>query len=101
MTRQTTLFASLLALLIAAPLAAAGCAAPTDAEDGSQEEVSETEAELSAAGRQLAGSYFTHSVITGGFVQLELKTNGRFVAQSDPAGSIMCFTAPCYLPESG
>jgi hypothetical protein len=97
---------SLLSLCIAAPLAgvlAVGCAAPTDSQDESQseEQVAETQDELTAGASQLVGSYWTHSPANGGFARLELKSNGHYTASVDPAGKIVCVTSPCLLPESG
>jgi hypothetical protein len=93
-------FTSLLSLCIAAPLAA-GCAASTDSEDVSEEQVAETQDELTAAASQLVGSYWTHAPAFGGFGRLNLKANGKYDAQVDPAGTAFCITSPCLLPESG
>lgn len=101
MIRRSPFVRSLLALCIAAPLAAVGCAAPTDSEDSSEEQVAETQDELTAAASQLVGSYYTHTAATAGFVRLELKSNGKYTAQVDPNGTIVCITSPCLLPESG
>ena len=103
---RSTFFSSLLSLFIAAPFAGAlaiGCAAPTDAQDpgAADEQVAESQDELTAAASQLVGSYWTHSPAASGFARLELKANGRFVASVDPAGKIVCVTSPCLLPESG
>ncbi|MBX3186829.1 MAG: hypothetical protein KF819_07435 [Labilithrix sp.] len=97
---RSTLLTSLLALFVAAPFAA-GCAADTDAEDASEEQVAETQDELTAAAAQLVGSYWTHAPAFGGFGRLALKANGRYTAQVDPAGTAFCITSPCLLPESG
>jgi hypothetical protein len=95
---------SLLSLCLAAPLAgglAVGCAAPIDSQDASEEQVAETQDELTAAASQLVGSYWTHSAVGGGFARLDLKANGHFTAQSDGGGKIVCVASPCLLPESG
>jgi hypothetical protein len=100
MSTRSIFLTAFLSLCIAAPLAA-GCASPTDSEEDSEEQVAETQDELTAAGSQLVGSYYTHNPANGGFARLELKANGKFTAQLDPAGNIVCITSPCLLPESG
>ncbi len=102
---RSVFFTSLVSLFIAAPLAGAlavGCAAPTDAQDGSaaEDQVAETEDALTAAASQLVGSYWTQSPAISGFARLELKANGQYTASVDPAGKIVCVTSPCLLPES-
>lgn len=92
---------SLLALCIAAPLAAVGCAAPTEEATDNEENLAETQDELTAAASQLVGSYWTHNATFGGFGRLNLKANGKYDAQVDPAGTAVCITSPCLLPESG
>lgn len=90
---------SVLALCIAAPLAA-GCAANTDSEYA-EEQVAETQDELTAAASQVVGSYWTHTPTFGGFGRLNLKANGKYEAQVDAAGRALCITSPCLLPERG
>ena len=103
---RSVFFTSLLSLCIAAPLAGAlavGCAAPTDAQDGSaaDEQVADTQDALTSTASQLVGSFWTHSPAVSGFARLELKANGHYAASVDPAGKIACVTSPCLLPESG
>jgi hypothetical protein len=90
---------SLLSLCIVAPLAAAGCAAPSSDEDAEGAEVSQDE--LTGTAKQLAGTYWTHTPASGGFAKLKLEPNGRFTADVDPAGAIVCVQSPCVQPESG
>ncbi|MDB4936395.1 MAG: hypothetical protein JWP87_3367, partial [Labilithrix sp.] len=103
---RSLFLSSLLSLCIAAPIAgglAIGCAAPTDSqgESPSDEQVAETQDELTAGASQLVGSYWTHAPAVAGFARLELKSNGHYTASVDPAGTIACVTSPCLLPESG
>lgn len=103
MSLRSTFLSSLLSLCVAAPFVIAGCAAPTD-EDGpeaSEEDVAETQDELTTAGAQLVGSYWTHAPKFGGFARLELKANGKYTASVDAAGKAVCIASPCLLPESG
>ncbi len=93
---------SLFALCLAAPLAAVGCAAPTDDQAPTGDEtLAESQDELTAAASQLVGSYWTHVASFGGFQRLNLKSNGKYDAEVDPAGRVMCITSPCLLPENG
>jgi hypothetical protein len=105
MITRSFFLTSLLSLCIAAPLVAVGCAAPDDDADpaapDAEEQVAETQDELTSAASQLVGSYWTHSAANGGFARVELKSNGKYTAQVDPAGAIVCITSPCLLPESG
>ena len=100
-TRHIAFFAPLFTLCLATPVLGAGCAAPTDAQDESKEQIAETQDELTAAASQLSGSYYANNAAFGGFARLELKSNGKYVAQVDPAGKIVCVASPCLLPESG
>lgn len=103
-TRRSAFFASFLSvasLAVAAPLVTTGCAAPTDTQDESEEQIAETQDELTAAASQLLGTYYSHNAVFGGFARLELKANGKYSAQVDPAGKAVCITSPCLLPESG
>lgn len=101
MTRSSffTSLLALAALAVAAPLAAAGCAAPTDEE--SEEQLAESEEAISAAASQLVGGYWTRNPAFGGFARLTLKADGKYTASVDPAGTALCVTSPCVLPESG
>lgn len=104
MSLRSTFLTSLLSFCLAAPLAIAGCAAPTGTEDGpaaSEEDVAETQDELTAAGAQLVGSYWTHTPAFGGFARLELKANGKYTASVDDGGTAFCVSSPCLLSESG
>lgn len=101
MSLRSIAFSSLFALSFAVPVFAIGCAAPTDDGVDSEEQVAETQDELTAAASQLVGSYYTHAPGFGGFARLELKTNGKYIGQVDGAGKIVCITSPCVLPESG
>ena len=101
MSLRSTFFASLVSLAAAVPVLAIGCAAPTSEEASGEEQVAETQDELTSAGTQLVGSYFSHAVGKGGFARLELQANGRYSAQLDADGKIVCITSPCLLPESG
>ena len=94
---------SLLSLCIAAPLAVAGCAAPTDSEAsaGSEEDVAETQDELTSTGTQLVGSYWTHAPAFGGFARLSLGADGKYTASVDAGGKVVCVMSPCELSESG
>jgi hypothetical protein len=90
--------ASLACLPLVASLAV-GCAAPTDAED--TEESAVESQELTTTAKKLVGNYYDHAVPQGGIARLELHANGRYEAQVDPAGKIVCVMSPCLLPESG
>ena len=104
MISRSFFLTSLLSLCIAAPVVAVGCAAPTDpaqdAPDG-EEQIAETQDELTSAGSQLVGAYWSSNAPSGGFVRIELKSNGKFTASRDGGGKIVCITSPCVLPESG
>jgi hypothetical protein len=102
MIPRSIFITSLLSLCIAAPLAAIGCAAPTDSTNpSSNEPVAESQDDLSGVSAQLVGSFWTHRPAKAGFARLELKSNGKYTAEVDPDGKIMCVTSPCLLPESG
>jgi hypothetical protein len=95
---RRSLFASLVSLALLAPI---GCAA-TSAEEGADEEsVGEAEGEITAAAQSLVGKYYAHAPTFGGFARLTLSSNGKYSAQVDPAGTALCVTSPCLLPESG
>lgn len=100
--RRAILLTSLLSVGLAASFAA-GCAAPTDSDDasGAEEQIAESQDELTAAGAQLVGSYWTHTPTFGGFAALSLKANGKYTASVDASGRALCVTSPCVLPESG
>lgn len=100
MSLRSIVFSSLFSLCLAAPVLAIGCAAPTDADD-SEGQVEETQDELTVAASQLLGSYYTQAPGFGGFARLELKANGKYTAQVDGAGKVVCVASPCLLPESG
>lgn len=97
MIARSFAIASLLSLFVVAPLAAAGCAAPTSETptDG------ESQDDLTAAASELTGSYTAAPAAKGGFAELDLLANGHFTAKVDPDGAIVCVAAPCVLPESG
>lgn len=102
----STVLSSLLVLVAAAPLAIAtqGCAAPADESQpgvDAEQNVAETQDELTSAASQLVGSYWTHAATFGGFGRLNLKSNGKYTASVDPAGTALCVTFPCLLPEDG
>ena len=101
MSVRSIVFTSLFSLALAVPVLALGCAAPTGSEEDGEESIAETQDELTAAAAQLVGSYYTHAASSAGFARLELKANGKYSAQVDPAGTIVCVTSPCLLPESG
>ena len=92
-------FGSLFSLLSLGVVA--GCASATDPQGESEEQVADTQDELSAGASQLVGSFWTHSPAKAGFARLELASNGHYTAQVDPDGKIVCVTSPCLLPESG
>ena len=93
MIRHSILFTSLLSLCVIA-----GCASATDP---SEDQVADTQDQLTSSASQLVGSFWTHRPAKAGFARLELKSNGHYSAQVDPDGKIMCITSPCLLPESG
>lgn len=101
--RRSAFITSLLSLCLAAPVMAAGCAAPTAADESaaSDDQVAETQDELTAAGAQLVGAYWTHAPAFGGFARLTLSANGKYTASVDAGGTAVCITSPCVLPESG
>ncbi len=94
---RRSLFASLFSLCLLAPI---GCAA-TSADEGAEESVAETQDEITAAAHALVGKYYTHTPTFGGFARLTLNSNGKYTASVDPAGTALCVTAPCVIPESG
>jgi len=98
MNRRSILFTSFFSLCLLAP-AVVGCAVNTS-EDTSEETASDSE-ELTATAHQLVGNHWTHTPAFGGFGRLELKSNGKYRAQVDPAGTAFCITSPCLFPESG
>lgn len=89
-------FGSLLSLCVVA-----GCASASDPQGDSEEQVADSQDELTAVASQLVGSFWTHRPAKAGFARLELASNGHFSAQVDPDGKIVCVTSPCLLPESG
>ena len=97
MNRPSILFTSLFALSLLAPV---GCAVQDASDDASEETATDSE-ELSASAKKLVGKYYSHAPIFGGFGRLELKSNGKYTAQVDPAGTAVCITSPCLLPEIG
>ncbi len=94
---------SFLLLCAAAPLATAGCAAPTSSSESadSEEEIVETQDGLSAAGTQLVGSYWTARPLPDGFARLALGADGKYTASRDAGLAAFCITSPCLLPERG
>jgi hypothetical protein len=98
MNRTSIVFTSLFALCLVAPV---GCAVQDGSDDAAEQETATDDAQLSAAAKSLVGKYTSDAPIFGGFGRLELKANGKYVAQVDPAGTAVCVTAPCLLPESG
>ena len=98
MIARSFAIASLLSLFVAAPVVAVGCAAPVSSD---AESVGESQDDLTAAASELTGSYSAEHAAKGGFVELDLKSNGHYTAKLDPNGTIVCVTAPCVLPESG
>jgi hypothetical protein len=101
MNTRSFFLTSLLSLCISAPLVTVGCAAPTDAEQDTEEQVAESQDELTSAASQLVGSYWSHSAPSGGFARVELKSNGKYTASVDGGTKVVCITSPCLLPESG
>lgn len=97
MIRRSFFLTSLFSLCILAPI---GCAVST--EDGSEDAALETESQdLSAAASKLVGKYYSQAATDGGFSRLTLEANGKYHAERDPDGEIVCITSPCRLPESG
>lgn len=91
---------SLLALSFAVTV---GCSATTEdpATAPDDANLGESQDELTAAASQLVGSYWTKDFTFGGFARLNLHANGTYDAQVDPAGTALCVTFPCLVPESG
>jgi hypothetical protein len=96
MDRRSFILASLLSLSIVAPL---GCSVESASEE--DENVAETQEELTLVAKSLVGKYYTHNPAFGGFARLSLEKNGKYTASVDPAGTALCVQSPCVLPESG
>jgi hypothetical protein len=103
MIRRSLVLSSIasLSLVTLAALFGAGCATEAGPSTDSEEQIGDTQDDLTAAASQLVGSYYTHVPVNGGFARLELKANGKYTAELDPAGKIACITSPCLLPEGG
>jgi hypothetical protein len=101
--RPSIFHTSLLALCIAAPLAVVGCSAAPEAAspEASEEQMAETQDELTASASTLVGTYWTHQAATGGFARLDLKADGTYSASVDAPDVADCATPVCLFPESG
>jgi hypothetical protein len=97
MNRRSIFLTSLFSLALLAPI---GCAVTPESEEASEETATDAE-ELSAAAHQLVGNYVNKAPGFGGFGRLQLKSDGKYTAKVDPAGTALCVTSPCLIPESG
>jgi len=95
---RRSLFASLFSLCLLAPL---GCAVTSTDDAQSEEPTAESEDGITAAAQSLVGGYYSHAATFGGFGRLTLSSNGKYTASVDPAGTAVCITSPCLLPENG
>lgn len=98
MSSRSIFLTSLLSLCIAGA-AAIGCAAPSAEVD--EDAVAESEGELSAAGQQLVGKYYSHVAGPGQYARLTLNADGTYTAQIDISHIAFCITYPCLGPEEG
>jgi len=78
-------------------LTAVACAAPTS-EDVAPA-AAETEEDLSASAKTLAGEYFSHAAVADGFGRLTLDKSGTYTGEHEPASG--CAKAKCFSHEKG
>lgn len=97
LSRRSIFLASLFSAALLAPI---GCAAPSS-DEAEDVEVSETQDELTAAASQLAGKYYAHPALPGGFARLTLSADGTYTASVDVSLVAFCVTSPCVAPETG
>jgi hypothetical protein len=98
---------SVFALLLAAALPFAGCAAEQATPDDEAADVGVSQDELSSAQKQLVGNYEWRQADSGSlldFERLELHADGTYSASVDSGlvdPNVRCVRFPCTLPEAG
>lgn len=98
MIRSTSFATALFSLCLLAPM---GCAVTSSSDDGANEEqVDESQAELTSSATTLVGHYYTHQSASLGIGRLTLEKNGTYSAQVESTTAI-CITSPCLVPETG